>query len=130
MNECLERAVQPMLYEQNDGSSIVGYKPISMTRFTQVVDNDVCCAQGCEGEDFASLLGGCADIDRETNPPMYEIVRNSAGMEVCSSRAFFDVTYYLSTGATACLLSSEVTYSTEFNDPNIVLQNCCDITVN
>ena len=127
MNECLERDVQPMRYEQNDGSSIVGYEPISLTRFTQVVDNDVCCAKGCEGEDFASLLGGCADIERETLPVMYEI---SPGQAVCSSRGFFDVTYYLSTGATACLLSSEVTYSTEFNDPNIVLQNCCDITVN
>ena len=115
-----------MRYEQNDGSTIEGYEPISLVRFTQVVDNDVCCAKGCEGEDFASLLGGCADIERETSPPMYQI---SVGVEVCSSLTMFDVTYYFSTGETACLLSSEVTHSTEFNDPNIVLENCCDAAV-
>lgn len=61
-NECIEREVQPMRYAQADGSPVTGYQPINSVISAQVVSSDVCCSKGCDGPEFASLLGACADV--------------------------------------------------------------------
>ena len=126
MNECLQRDVQPMRYAQADGSSVPGYSPIRQTLNTVVVSNDVCCEKGCEGIEFASLLGGCADVTETPLPPTYAI---SVGIGItgdqCEALVEIDVDYFLTLGSIACRIPRTVTYSTEFGDDFVVVQNCC-----
>ena len=125
-NECIEREMQTMKYQQADGAPIYGYSPIEKIVSSQVVDNDVCCKGGCEIPDFEGLLDACAVVTSHLNPPTYDL---NAGFQICSSKTIQDDRYVFSTGELACQISHEVTHSTAFNDPDIVLQNCCDIAV-
>ena len=113
-----------MKYQQADGTPVDGYSPIEKISSTYVVDNDVCCKRGCDFLEFEGLLGGCAAIESSSNPPAYHL---NAGAGICSSKTISDDTYFFSTGEQACQISHEVTHSTEFNDPDIVSQNCCDV---
>ena len=70
-NECLERDVQPMRYADPDGFPISGYEPINTVLRTRVVDNDVCCAAGYDGPEFASLLGACASVTETSAEATY-----------------------------------------------------------
>jgi hypothetical protein len=49
MGECIQRDVQPMRYEQADGSAVPGYGPFDEIVSAQIVSSDVCCMKGCEG---------------------------------------------------------------------------------
>ena len=126
MNECLQRDVQPMRYAQADGSSVPGYSPIRQTLNAVVVSNDVCCEKGCEGIEFAGLLGGCADVTETTLPPTFDI---QVGIDItgdqCVAMVEIDVDYFLTLGTVACRIPRTVTYSTEFGDEFVVTQNCC-----
>ena len=126
MNECLQRDVQPMRYAQADGSSVPGYSPIRQTLNTVVVSNDVCCEKGCEGIEFAGLLGGCADVTETPLPPTFDI---QVGIDItgdqCVAMVEIDVDYFLTLGTVACRIPRTVTYSTEFGDEFVVTQNCC-----
>ena len=127
-NECLEREVQPMRYAQADGSPVVGYQPISSVISTQVVSNDVCCSKGCDGPEFTSLLGGCADVTETEDDVTYTpILQNGFDIffDQCRAVVTIDVNYFLSTGDLACSLDNSVTYSTEFDDEFLIMQNCC-----
>ena len=74
-NECLERDVQPMRYADPDGFPISGYEPISTVLRTRVVDNDVCCSAGCDGPEFASLLGACASVTETPGEATYTPIK-------------------------------------------------------
>ena len=118
-----------MRYAQADGSPVAGYQPISSVIFTQVVSNDVCCSKGCDGPEFASLLGGCADVTETDAGVTYTPVKIDQEIEVfinmCVAVADIDVNYFLSTGDLACSLDNSVTYSTAFGDDFLVMEDCC-----
>ena len=50
-----------MRYTQTNNVPIIGYEPFNQVLKTEVVSNDVCCAAGCDGPEFASLLDACED---------------------------------------------------------------------
>ena len=109
-----------MRYALADGGSVVGYEPFSTILNTIVVSNDICCSKGCEGGEFSSLLGGCAErteIQRDVNylpiPPE------------CEAVVTIDVNYFLSNGDLACEIENTVTYSTRYGDSFVVMEDCC-----
>jgi hypothetical protein len=118
-----------MRYAQADGSPLVGYQPISSVISTQVVSNDVCCSKGCDGPEFASLLEGCADVT-ETDAgaaytPLKKNDKNFVFEATCVAVVAIDVNYFLSNGDLACSLDNSITYTTEFGDAYLVMEDCC-----
>ena len=44
---------------------------------------------------------------------------------MCVAVVDIDISYLLSTGEVACMVEEQVTYSTEFGDSFVVMENCC-----
>ena len=122
-----------MRYAQADGSPVVGYQPISSVVSTIVRSNDVCCEKGCDGPEFASLLGGCADVTETeagvTYTPLLIDIDIDISVDQCRAVVAIDVNYFLSTGDLACSLDNSITYSTAFDDEFLIMQNCCESAV-
>ena len=117
-----------MRYAQADGTPVVGYQPISSVISTQVVSNDVCCSKGCDGPEFASLLGGCADVTETDAGVTYTPTKRDDEFvfeDMCVAVVARDVNYFLSNGDLACSLDNSVTYTTGFGDAFLVMEDCC-----
>ena len=133
MGECIQRDVQPMRYEQADGSPVPGYSPIDKVVDTAIVSGDVCCEKGCEGLEFAGLLGACASSTETPGAPTFSIMPGidilgllQLAPDQCVAEYPINVEYFLTDGSVACLIPETITYSTEFGDDDfVVFENCC-----
>ena len=126
MNECIERDVQPMRYQNAFGNPIEGYAPTQRVVSAQVVSNDVCCAKGCDGIEFGGLLAACSDrTEEEAGVTFTPTLAIDVKPDICSAVVDINVSYFLSTGDVACIVGNQVNYSTEFGDSFVVMQNCC-----
>ena len=126
MNECIQRDVQPMRYQQANASPVEGYEPTSQVTSAQVVSNDVCCAKGCDGIEFGGLLAACSDrTEDERGVTFTPSLAFDVSPDKCVAVVDIDVSYILSTGDAACIVQNQVTFSTEFSDSFVVMQNCC-----
>jgi hypothetical protein len=73
-------------------------------------------------------LGGCVDVTETGDDVTYTpILQNDKDIffDQCRAVVTIDVNYFLSTGDLACSLDNSVTYSTEFGDEFLIMQNCC-----